>query len=273
MTAVFSSEVFMTSMRGVMKTLLLDRDIQRIVGVSFAGISKEAVKNTFNWNPNAEEDARRALLDDTGEANGDEGSDHSNRDPGPNKHEDPPHIWQQWLRGVQEALDPHRRQEAMDHEKSQRQEGGDEKVQTEESAEVAARNSGNDSGDASSSPLRKERSLTNPESSSVVEKPPQLPSNSEDPITTQPKSPKLAPSSASKSPESTPPRQSLAKLKGRARPPRHSAERGSSPRSNNDVVEGDKNSVSFVLTESYVFLLSSFCFDFLHFLHSLFWRY
>jgi hypothetical protein len=46
MTAVFSSEVFMASMRRVMKTLLLDRDIQRILGVSFAGISKEAGTRT-----------------------------------------------------------------------------------------------------------------------------------------------------------------------------------------------------------------------------------
>ena len=57
----------MASMRRIMKHVLLDRDVQRIVGVSISGISKEAMKNTFSWNPNEAEEARRALIDGTDE--------------------------------------------------------------------------------------------------------------------------------------------------------------------------------------------------------------
>ena len=264
MTAVFSSEVFMASMRGVMKTLLLDRDIQRIVGVSFAGISKEAVKNTFNWNPNAEEDARRALLDETCEGSGDEGSDRSSSEPGPNQHGGPPHIWQQWLRGVQEALDPQRRQEALDRDKNQTQEE-DDRIQTGKLSEATRGNLDDASDDAASSPLRKPRSMTNPESSSLDEKPPQAASNSEDPITTQPKSPKSAPSAASESAHSAL-HQAAGKLKGPARPPRHSAEHASDNKSD-DAVDGDKSSVSSVAPEQICCLSNKLILPFCPLLH------
>jgi hypothetical protein len=84
MQTVISSDVFMASMRRIMKHVLLDRDVQRIVGVSISGISKEAMKNTFSWNPNEAEEARRALIDSTDEYfSGDERDDtfHSPRNP------------------------------------------------------------------------------------------------------------------------------------------------------------------------------------------------
>ena len=65
MQTVIGSEVFVASMRRIMKHVLLDRDVQRIVGVSISGISKEAMKNTFSWNPNEAEEARRALINGT----------------------------------------------------------------------------------------------------------------------------------------------------------------------------------------------------------------
>ena len=44
---VISSDVFMASTRRVLKHIMLDKDIQRIVGVSMAGISKEVIWTEF----------------------------------------------------------------------------------------------------------------------------------------------------------------------------------------------------------------------------------
>ena len=110
MIAVFTSEVFMASVRRIMKQILLDKDVQRIVGVSMAGISKEAVKNTFSFNPNEAEEARRALLHAEDAASASVVGD-------PVAPENP---LGNWLRGVQLALDPTKRQERAEEEKQAR---------------------------------------------------------------------------------------------------------------------------------------------------------
>lgn len=105
MQEVFASEVFMSAMRRVLKHILLDREIQRIVGVSLAGISKETVKSTFSWNPNQAEESRQALLRSDGS------DDDSSAPAAPaSANADRPNPLGQWIRGVQMALDPQRRQ-------------------------------------------------------------------------------------------------------------------------------------------------------------------
>mmetsp|Transcript_64636 Transcript_64636/g.145801 ORF Transcript_64636/g.145801 Transcript_64636/m.145801 type:complete len:396 (+) Transcript_64636:516-1703(+) len=119
---VISSDVFMTSTRRVLKHIMLDKDIQRIVGVSMAGISKEAMKSTFSWNPNEAEEARQALLRGTDEPGLD---DESMTSPGPREPTSPElshrpkeadtsrdrgqNPLDNFIRGVQMALDPARR--------------------------------------------------------------------------------------------------------------------------------------------------------------------
>ena len=110
---VIGSEVFMASMRRIMKHVLLDRDVQRIVGVSISGISKEAMKNTFSWNPNEAEEARRALIDGTDEKFED---DEREDDSQPARGRNPVGIW---LRNV---LDPQKRREQREiREQEQRE--------------------------------------------------------------------------------------------------------------------------------------------------------
>jgi hypothetical protein len=133
MQLVMSSEVFMASMRRVLKQILLDRDVQRIVGVSMAGISKEAVKNTFSWNPNETEDARQELLRSNDVA---EKEEIDSKEVATNTHNNP---LQQLIRGFQLALDPHLRQH-------QQQEDVKEQDRIEEQTSISGDSIGGDTG-------------------------------------------------------------------------------------------------------------------------------
>ena len=106
MTSVITSEPVMSSIRKICKQILLDRDVQQIVGVSMAQISKEATKNIFSWNPREAEEARMALLRRDGDAGGyekDEGRGDEQAGGARSGRDNPIN---QWFRGVQMALDP-----------------------------------------------------------------------------------------------------------------------------------------------------------------------
>ena len=118
MQTVIGSEVFMASMRRIMKHVLLDRDVQRIVGVSISGISKEAMKSTFSWNPNEAEEARRALINGTDDplSETERGDEREQRGPNP---------LNQWL---QRVLDPQKRRQREQEERRRRKEEEEEAV-------------------------------------------------------------------------------------------------------------------------------------------------
>jgi hypothetical protein len=115
---------------------------------------------------------------------------------------------QQWLRGVQEALDPQRRQEAAAAARRRLAE---------------KRRAGGSTPDASEGTLRTARSLSSPQSACREVGPPQLSSDTGC-STAQPSSPRSAASAASAASVAacSSQRHSGAKLRGPARPPRHS---------------------------------------------------
>mmetsp|Transcript_28268 Transcript_28268/g.38681 ORF Transcript_28268/g.38681 Transcript_28268/m.38681 type:complete len:170 (-) Transcript_28268:56-565(-) len=61
---VISSEIFMNSARNCLKQVLLDKQIQKIIGVSLSGVSKVALNNTFKWKKQDEESDDELTLEE-----------------------------------------------------------------------------------------------------------------------------------------------------------------------------------------------------------------